>query len=241
MQCPKDETAWTVVERFDLDIVRVVHDFSTGKSEPIFGSHEAIRSKIATVAPFVMEYSAPTNFEVHRIISMLRRMAKYSERGFQMRNYPRLERSSLVETRSVHWGNMSYVYSSQRRGWDVKLAYSKLIKAFSYLKNYTRTNYVAKGKVEVVGYAPFLLYVATEEREIEKQPSKSVVRFRYTRMIFRPVNHVDVLMFFDDHTTNRLRCEKYHTNFLAGMEHAAHFSDTVTASVNRQDFQVQPT
>ena len=52
-------------------------------------------------------------------------------------------------------------------------------------------------------YAPFLLYVATKEHEIEKQPSKSVVHFRYTRMIFRPVNHVDVLMFFDDHAKFR--------------------------------------
>jgi hypothetical protein len=57
--------------------------------------------------------------------------------------------------------------------------------------------------INVVGYAPFLLYVATREHEIEKQPPKSVVHFRYTRMIFRPVNHVDVLMFFDDHAKFR--------------------------------------
>jgi len=102
IQCPLDKTVATVVDKFDMDIVRVVYNIEIGTSVPKSTDvQHAIRTRTFTVHDFTMAYCGPSDFEIFKIRSTFQRIAKYSERGFRASDFPKLLQSQRMTTRST--------------------------------------------------------------------------------------------------------------------------------------------
>jgi hypothetical protein len=96
---PTALSMFDVVAAYDMDIVRVIYMMCKDREDVLSldGSvRAAIHSKMATLTmdpPF--QRTIPTHREVQKFSTMLKRMIKYSQRGFSFRNSPVIHALSI--------------------------------------------------------------------------------------------------------------------------------------------------
>jgi len=86
IQCPECTTVQEAVEQFDIDVCKVIYHIHQDR----FSMKESVRHHIeqskAEVCSFVFGTGGPTNFDSIRVSMTMRRMQKYSRRGFHIVN-----------------------------------------------------------------------------------------------------------------------------------------------------------
>jgi len=174
VQCPKDREVLTVVDRFDLDIVRVVYDLrrrQTLPRSPAIAS--AIRSRVLSVIDFTFQYGAPTNFEKRKVLSTLSRMRKFHQRGFEIGNLPRLLKRTIVETRSTRQAIQERELQSidptfERRpvGWPTVEAQVLMRTAFRELTAHISPRLKRRARVGAIGFHPFAYVLGSTDEHV---------------------------------------------------------------------------
>jgi len=161
VQCPLDTTVATVVDTFDIDIVRVVYDIRTGSSTPKSSNVAvAIHNRILSADNFIMKHCAPTNFEKRRILSTLGRIRKYRDRGFSIRNIPQLIRCPLRQRQEfAQEPELQHHHNRHDIGWQRNKSNRLIRKAVFQLESNLPAPLMRHGKVMLMGSHPFALFV----------------------------------------------------------------------------------
>ena len=189
VQCPRDSNIWSVVERFDIDIVKLCYNIHTGICLPKPGIKEMIEKRCLHVCNFDTKHSAPTNFEKRKIISTLRRMNKYHSRGFVIENYPNINGKCIMETR--HQGEygilepeLNSLTNHDQQGWTLKNTKDRIYNAFRCLKSFPNTIFFNR-RLLVIGYTPALLYCLKQVNSLPR-------RIKMDQVKISPIDYIDV-------------------------------------------------
>jgi hypothetical protein len=83
------KSIWDVVDSYDLNVVQLIFDLQSNNLIASFPVHHAIQARQATIVrKFTFETHTPTQTEISTLSSTLNRVRKYSERGFDIMNFP---------------------------------------------------------------------------------------------------------------------------------------------------------
>lgn len=91
VQCPVDRTAQDVIDRFDINVVKVIYDIATWTLTVNRDVQRSIELGQATVRDFIWEETAPSYRELYTFTSTLHRMEKFTRRGFHFIRTPTLQ------------------------------------------------------------------------------------------------------------------------------------------------------
>ena len=91
--------------RFDMNIVKVMYDVETMMLLAHKDTINDVVNAEATVRDFDMSSDIPTEFEIKKVHSTLKRMVKYGARGYKFKNYPILKSTKALATVTNKSGN----------------------------------------------------------------------------------------------------------------------------------------
>ena len=91
--------------RFDMNIVKVMYDVETMMLLAHKDTINDVVNAEATVRDFDMSSDIPTEFEIKKVHSTLKRMVKCGARGYKFKNYPILKSTKALATVTNESGN----------------------------------------------------------------------------------------------------------------------------------------
>ena len=94
VQAPCASNMKDVVDRFDIDVAKVIYNPMTGLVHAPLPTVWAVETGNAKVKNFELKAGFPTVFQVAAINSTLKRMIKYGKRGYTFADYPQLRAHS---------------------------------------------------------------------------------------------------------------------------------------------------